>query len=162
MNELVVAALLFTVSSGFWIIIYLKWLLPKIRNDNIGALERGEIKIKSEWLEEVIEQIVTRTRHLFLADLGQLAHQGSAGEGSEALPVSGLPGGAADLLALDGQSAITAAEALLKAVGMKKPPPMLVFKVGQALGGLMERYQSGSGFNPGEPPADFSSPDFGQ
>jgi len=45
---------------------------------------------------------------------------------------------------------------------MKKPPPMLVFKVGQALGGLMERYQSGSGFAPGESPADFTSPDFGQ
>jgi len=66
------------------------------------------------------------------------------------------------LLALDGPSAITAAEALLKSVGMKKPPPMLVFKVGQALGGLLERYQSGPGFKDGAPPADYTSPDFGQ
>jgi len=93
MNELIIAFSLFAVSSGFWIIIYLKWLLPKIRNDNIGALERGEIKIKSEWLEDVIEQIVTRTRHLFLADLGQLAHQGGAGEGAEAVHVDDLGGG---------------------------------------------------------------------
>jgi len=162
MNELIIAVSLFAFSSGFWIIIYIKWLLPKIRNDNIGALERGEIKIKSEWLEDVIEQIVTRTRHLFLADLGQLAHQGGGQGSDEAVQVAGLGGGVGDLLALDGPSAITAAEALLKSVGMKKPPPMLVFKVGQALGGLLERYQSGPGFKDGAPPADYTSPDFGQ
>jgi len=93
MNELIIAVSLFAFSSGFWIIIYIKWLLPKIRNDNIGALERGEIKIKSEWLEEVIEQIVTRTRHLFLADLGQLAHQGGGQGSDEAVQVAGLGGG---------------------------------------------------------------------
>ena len=148
MNDLYIALLLFAFSSGFWIIIYLKWLLPKIRNDNIGALERGEIKIKSEWLEDVIEQIVKRTRHLFLADLGQLAHQAGATDGVE-LAAGG------DGVMLNPLAGAEVAESLLKSIGMKKPPAMLVLKVAQALGGLM------GGKSPGDnPPPSF--PEFGE
>jgi len=148
MNELYVAFLLFAVSSGFWIIIYLKWLLPKIRNDNIGALERGEIKIKSEWLEEVIDQIVTRTRHLFLADLGQLAKQGGSADGID------LADAGAGMM-LNPLAGAEVAESLLKSIGMKKPPAMLVLKVAQALGGLMGANKRGD-----NPPPAF--PEFGE
>lgn len=82
--DLALPLAVFALSVPVWLWIYSKWLLPWIRDDNIGALERGEIQINPEWFDEVIAEIVKRTRHLFLADLGQLARAGS-GSGSELL-----------------------------------------------------------------------------
>jgi len=141
--ELLASLALFALSIPVWLLIYSRWLLPWIRDDNIGALERGEIQINPEWFDEVIGEIVKRTRHLFLADLGQLAH--AAGSGSEALegfiPETGDGSGgvAGSLGALDATAGFQAADQLLRAVGMKKPPAMLVLKVAQALQGMLAR-----------------------
>jgi len=67
------ALALVAISYPLWLIIYVRYLLPKIREDNIGALERGEVEINPEWFSGVIDSIVDRTRHLMLADLGSLA-----------------------------------------------------------------------------------------
>jgi len=119
------ALALVAVSYPLWLIIYVRYLLPKIREDNIGALERGEIEINPEWFSGVIDSIVDRTRHLMLADLGNLSRAPAAAEAASA---GGLGGGD------DAGAAISMATELLKAVGMKKPPPLLVFKTAQALG----------------------------
>jgi len=124
-SEFWLAVLLFGASFPLWLAIYVKVLLPAIRRDNIGALERGEIEINPEWFSAVIDSIVERTRHLMLADLGNLARAPAASVGAAA---DGLGGGD------DASAAIHAATELLKAVGMKKPPPLLVFKTAQALG----------------------------
>ena len=67
------AVLLFAASFPLWLAIYIKILLPAIRRDNIGALERGEVELNAEWFDGIIAEIVTRIRHLLLADLGNLA-----------------------------------------------------------------------------------------
>jgi len=131
--ELLASLALFALSIPVWLLIYSRWLLPWIR----------EIQINPEWFDEVIGEIVKRTRHLFLADLGQLAH--AAGSGSEALegfiPETGDGSGgvAGSLGALDATAGFQAADQLLRAVGMKKPPAMLVLKVAQALQGMLAR-----------------------
>jgi len=142
-NEIAISLALFAASIPCWLFIYSRWLLPWIRDDNIGALERGEIRIDPVWFDEVIGEIVKRTRHLFLADLGQLAH--AAGSGSESLEgvvldSGGGSGGVAGSLGqLDATAGFQAADQLLRAVGMKKPPAMLVLKVAQALQGMLAR-----------------------
>jgi len=122
---------LVALSYPAWLMIYVRYLLPKIREDNIGALERGEIEINPEWFKGVIDSIVTRTRHLMLADLGSLARAPS-----EAAAEAGLGGGD------EAGTAISAATELLKAVGMKKPPPLLVFKTAQVLGNMAQQAQA--------------------
>jgi len=84
------ALALVAVSYPLWLIIYVRYLLPKIREDNIGALERGEVEINPEWFSGVIDSIVDRTRHLMLADLGNLARAPAA---AEAATTAGLGGG---------------------------------------------------------------------
>lgn len=130
--ELLALALV-AISYPLWLIIYVRYLLPKIREDNIGALERGEVEINPEWFSGVIDSIVDRTRHLMLADLGNLARAPAAAEGAAA---AGLGGGD------DAGAAIHMATELLRAVGMKKPPPLLVFKTAQALGQMAAQQQS--------------------
>jgi|TARA_Y100000034_G_scaffold67378_1_gene81289 hypothetical protein len=141
MYEIATAVALFAVSIPCWLFIYSRWLLPWIREDNIGALERGEIHIDPEWFDEVIGEIVKRTRHLFLADLGQLAHQSGTDQGALEgfVPDSGAGSGglSGSLGALEPAAGFQAAEQLLRAVGMKKPPAMLVLKVAQALQGML-------------------------
>lgn len=162
--DLALPLAVFALSVPVWLWIYSKWLLPWIRDDNIGALERGEIQINPEWFDEVIAEIVKRTRHLFLADLGQLARAGSGSgsellEGVEAESGAGSPPFSGDMGALDATAGFQAAEQLLRAVGMKKPPAMLVLKVAQALAGMINRPQS-AGSQGGVP--DHSFPEFGQ
>ena len=155
-NEIGIGLAIFAISIPCWLLVYSRWLLPWIRDDNIGALERGEISINPEWFDEVIGEIVKRTRHLFLADLGQLAH--AAGSGSEALegfiPDSGAGSGGVtgSVGALDATAGFQAADQLLRAVGMKKPPAMLVLKVAQALQGMLAR--AGSNDQAPAPSAD--------
>lgn len=127
------ALALVAISYPLWLIIYVRYLLPKIREDNIGALERGEVEINPEWFSGVIDSIVERTRHLMLADLGNLARAPAAAEGATA---AGLGGGD------DAGAAISMATELLKAVGMKKPPPLLVFKTAQVLGQMAAQQKS--------------------
>ena len=83
------AVLLFAASFPLWLAIYIKILLPAIRRDNIGALERGEVELDPEWFDSIIAEIVTRIRHLLLADLGNLArapyNSGDAVTDSEAV-----------------------------------------------------------------------------
>jgi len=76
------ALALVAVSYPLWLLIYVRYLLPKIREDNIGALERGEIEINPDWFSGVIDSIVERTRHLMLADLGNLARAPAAALGA--------------------------------------------------------------------------------
>jgi len=126
------ALALVAVSYPLWLLIYVRYLLPKIREDNIGALERGEIEINPDWFSGVIDSIVERTRHLMLADLGNLARA----------PAAALSAGESDLGGGDDAgAAVHMAEQLLKAVGMKKPPPLLVFKTAQVLGQMALQQQ---------------------
>ena len=148
--ESYVAVLLFAASFPLWLAIYVKFLLPAIRRDNIGALERGEIELNPDWFDSIITEIVKRTRHLFLADLGNLARAPYNGGEDISAPEDVLGGGAGLGAGLE------MAEQLLKAVGMKKPPSMLVIKTAQALGKMAENMDTGDGDPP--PP---SFPEFG-
>lgn len=88
----ILAVILFAASFPLWLAIYIKVLLPAIRRDNIGALERGEIELSPEWFDSIIADIVKRIRHLLLADLGNLARAPYNSEGEEGVP-GGVLGG---------------------------------------------------------------------
>ena len=141
---------LVAVSYPLWLLIYVRYLLPKIRDDNVGALERGELTLNPEWFDGIIAEIVTRMRHLLLADLGNLSRAPYNSGEVEGAPEDGLGG-------VNGLGAgLEAAEQLLRAVGMKKPPSLLVIKTAQALGRMLEQAGQGDG---GPPPPSF--PEFG-
>lgn len=146
-SEFWLAVLLFGASFPLWLGIYVKVLLPAIRRDNIGALERGEIQIKAEWLEEVVGDIVDRIRHLMLADLGNLARAPYSASGASVADSDAGLGGGGDLTV-----GLEAAEQLLKAVGMKKPPGLLVIKTAQALARMLANVDTSGGGPPPAPP----------
>ena len=115
---------------GFSLQYYLGGILADIY---ISKIERGEIDLnylldEGGVFDELSVRVVTLLKQHLLAEMGQVSRQ------------SGLPD--EDIDTMDPISmGIEASGELLKAVGMKKPPPLLQIKLAQALGNMVSGNQ---------------------
>jgi hypothetical protein len=116
--------LIFAISFLIWLPIY-KWTISKWVGDSvIKRCESGEIDLnylldEGGVFDELADRVVTLFKQHMLAEMGQLSRAGQHNPENAADPVS---------------MGLQASEELLKAVGMKKPPAILQYKVAQALG----------------------------
>jgi len=141
MVDIALYILLFAGSVCIYLPIY-RYLVARWSSDYvIRAIEKGDIQLnylleKGGVFDELAERVVKRFKHNALAELGQMTHQAGAGAAE---------GGDPQLMALEG------AGQLLNAIGMKKAPAMLQYKVAEALGQLMVQHSPSDDFEQFKP-----------
>jgi len=130
MVDIALYILLFAGSVCIYLPIY-RYLVARWSSDYvIRAVESGEIDLnylldEGGVFDELSARVVLRFKQNALAELGQMTHQAGAGSAETGDP---------QLMALEG------AGQLLNAIGMKKAPAMLQYKVAEALGQLMTQH----------------------
>lgn len=127
-NEILLYLLVFCFSMAVWLPIYKHVVSRWVQEATIKRIESGDIDL-NYLLDEggVFDSLADRTvallKHHMLAEMGQLTR--SANNDVDM----------ADPVALG----LSASEDLLKAVGMKKVPPILQYKLAQALGQMVNQ-----------------------
>jgi len=145
MYEPLVYAILFFGGMAVWIPVYYYVVAPFIGDHVVRRCETGEIDLNylldnGGVFDELATRVVTLFKQHMLAEMGQLSRSARtpAGDDVELDPMS---------------MGIEASGEILKAVGMKKPPAILQFKLAQVLGNMINQ-QAVSG-NDFQPPPEF-------
>jgi len=146
MYEPLVYAILFFGGMAVWIPVYYYVVAPFIGDHVVRRCETGEIDLNylldnGGVFDELANRVVTLFKQHMLAEMGQLSRSAKtpAGDDVELDPMS---------------MGIEASGEILKAVGMKKPPAILQFKLAQVLGNMINQ-QAGVGGNDFQPPPEF-------
>jgi len=138
MYEPLVYAILFFGGMAVWIPVYYYVVAPFIGDHVVRRCETGEIDLNylldnGGVFDELATRVVTLFKQHMLAEMGQLSRSARtpAGDDVELDPMS---------------MGIEASGEILKAVGMKKPPAILQFKLAQVLGNMINQQASGNDF----------------
>ena len=147
MSEPILYALLFFGGMAIWIPVYYYVVAPFIGDHVVRRCETGEIDLKylldeGGVFDELANRVVTLFKQHMLAEMGQL---------SNAAKVTNDDGVDLDPMSMG----IDASGQILKAIGMKKPPAILQYKLAQVLGTMLDQ-QANAGNNDG-----FAIPEFG-
>jgi len=147
MYEPLVYAILFFGGMAIWIPVYYYVVAPFIGDHVVKRCETGEIDLKylldeGGVFDELANRVVTLFKQHMLAEMGTLSRsaQGSSEDGVDLDPMS---------------MGIDASGQILKAIGMKRPPAILQYKLAQVLGTMLDQ-QANAGNNDG-----FDIPEFG-
>lgn len=139
MYEIIIALF---VGMAVWLPIY-KYYISRLVGDHV--VKRVESKdIDLTYLldtggvfDALADRVVTLFKHHMLAEMGTLTRSAKAMDPENMDPLA---------MGLD------SADQLLKMVGMKKAPPILQYKVAQALGQLVDQQNAGDTFlDPNDP-----------
>jgi len=147
MYEPFVYALLFFGGMAIWIPVYFYVVAPFIGDHVVRRCETGEIDLNylldnGGVFDELANRVVTLFKQHMLAEMGQLSRSASA---------PGVDGENLDPISMG----IDASGQILKAIGLKKPPAILQYKLAQVLGNMLDQ-QANAGNNDG-----FDIPEFG-
>ena len=147
MSEPILYALLFFGGMAIWLPVYYYVVAPFIGDHVVRRCETGEIDLKylldeGGVFDELAYRVVVLFKQHMLAEMGQLSRSASApgAEGEDLDPIS---------------MGIEASGSILKAIGLKKPPAILQYKLAQVLGTMLDQ-QANAGTNDG-----FDIPEFG-
>jgi len=145
MYEPLVYALLFFGGVAVWLPIYYYMVSRWVGDHVVQRCETGEIDLNylldnGGVFDSLADRVVVLFKQHMLAEMGQLSRSARtpAGDDVELDPMS---------------MGIEASGEILKAVGMKKPPAILQFKLAQVLGNMINQ-QAVSG-NDFQPPPEF-------
>ena len=140
-NEVILYSLLFFGGMAIWIPLYFYVVAPFIGDHVVRRCETGEIDLNylldnGGVFDELATRVVTLFKQHMLAEMGQLSRSaGSVSDDGEVLDPIGM--------------GIEASGEILKAVGMKKPPAILQYKLAQVLGQMVDSHNSpGNDFMP--------------
>jgi len=146
MYEPLVYALLFFGGVAVWLPIYYYMVSKWVGDHVVTRCETGEIDLNylldnGGVFDELATRVVTLFKQHMLAEMGQLSRsaKGVSGEDGEILDPIGM--------------GIEASGEILKAVGMKKPPAILQYKLAQVLGTMID--QAGQNNNTFGTPPEF-------
>jgi len=147
MYEPFVYALLFFGGVAVWLPIYYYMVSKWVGDHVVTRCETGEIDLKylldeGGVFDELANRVVTLFKQHMLAEMGQLSRSASA---------PGVDGENLDPISMG----IEASGSILKAIGLKKPPAILQYKLAQVLGTMLDQ-QANAGTNDG-----FDIPEFG-
>jgi len=147
MYEPFVYALLFFGGVAVWLPIYYYMVSKWVGDHVVTRCETGEIDLKylldeGGVFDELANRVVTLFKQHMLAEMGQLSRSASA---------PGVDGENLDPISMG----IDASGQILKAIGLKKPPAILQYKLAQVLGNMLDQ-QANAGTNDG-----FDIPEFG-
>jgi len=137
-NEILLYTLLFFGGMAVWIPLYFYVVAPFIGDHVVRRCETGEIDLNylldnGGVFDELADRVVTLFKQHMLAEMGQLSR--SAGSVDADQDPIGM--------------GIEASGEILKAVGMKKPPAILQYKLAQVLGQMVDGHNStGHDFTP--------------
>jgi len=146
MYEPLVYALLFFGGMAIWIPVYYYVVAPFIGDHVVRRCETGEIDLnylldQGGVFDELANRVVVLFKQHMLAEMGQL---------SKAASVPGAEGENLDPISMG----IEASGSILKAIGLKRPPAILQYKLAQVLGTMLD--QQANTNNDG-----FDMPEFG-
>jgi len=146
MYEPFVYALLFFGGVAIWLPIYFYVVAPFIGDHVVRRCETGEIDLKyllddGGVFDELANRVVTLFKQHMLAEMGQLSRSATVGVDDD---------GVIDPVGMG----IEASGQILKAVGMKKPPAILQYKLAQVLGNMLDQHAN-AGTNDFPPPPEF-------
>jgi len=146
MYEPFIYAILFFGGMAIWIPVYFYVVAPFIGDHVVRRCETGEIDLNylldnGGVFDELANRVVTLFKQHMLAEMGTLSRsaQGSKEDGVDLDPMS---------------MGIDASGQILKAIGMKRPPAILQYKLAQVLGNMMNQ-QANAGNNDFPPPPEF-------
>jgi len=146
MYEPFIYAILFFGGMAIWIPVYFYVVAPFIGDHVVKRCETGEIDLRylldsGGVFDELANRVVTLFKQHMLAEMGTLSRsaQGSSEDGVDLDPMS---------------MGIDASGQILKAIGMKRPPAILQYKLAQVLGNMMNQ-QANAGNNDFPPPPEF-------
>jgi len=146
MYEPLVYAILFFGGMAVWIPVYYYVVAPFIGDHVVRRCETGEIDLnylldQGGVFDSLADRVVVLFKQHMLAEMGQLSRSAKTPAGDD--------------VDLDPMTmGIEASGEILKAVGMKKPPAILQFKLAQVLGNMINQ-QAGVGGNDFQPPPEF-------
>ena len=146
MSEPLLYALLFFGGMAIWIPVYYYVVAPFIGDHVVRRCETGEIDLnylldQGGVFDELATRVVTLFKQHMLAEMGQLSRSAThPGEDGEVLDPVGM--------------GIEASGSILKAIGLKKPPAILQYKLAQVLGNMLDQ-QANAGNNEFPPPPEF-------
>jgi len=137
--DLAIYGLVFCVSMAVWLPIYKHVVSRWVQEATVARIESGQIDLnylldEGGVFDTLAERTVTLFKHHMLAEMGQMTRAANSDVDM------------ADPMAMG----LSASEDLLKMVGMKKVPPMLQYKLAQALGQMVNQA-------PGTTAPDFSN-----
>jgi len=143
MYEPFVYALLFFGGVAVWLPIYYYMVSKWVGDHVVSRCETGEIDLNylldnGGVFDELADRVVTLFKAHMLAEMGQLSRS-ATGSGND------------DPMGMG----IEASGEILKAVGMKKPPAILQYKLAQVLGNMINQQSAATGT------VDFDPPEFG-
>jgi len=146
MFEPLLYALLFFGGVAVWLPIYYYMVSKWVGDHVVTRCETGEIDLRylldsGGVFDELANRVVTLFKQHMLAEMGTLSRsaQGSTDDGVDLDPMS---------------MGIDASGQILKAIGMKRPPAILQYKLAQVLGNMMNQ-QTNAGNNDFPPPPEF-------
>jgi len=146
MYEPFVYALLFFGGVAVWLPIYYYMVSRWVGDHVVARCETGEIDLNylldnGGVFDELANRVVTLFKQHMLAEMGQLSRSATVGVDDDGIidPVG---------------MGIEASGQILKAVGMKKPPAILQYKLAQVLGNMLEQHAN-AGTNDFPPPPEF-------
>jgi len=146
MYEPFVYAILFFGGVAVWLPIYYYMVSKWVGDHVVTRCETGEIDLRylldsGGVFDELANRVVTLFKQHMLAEMGTLSRsaQGSTDDGVDLDPMS---------------MGIDASGQILKAIGMKRPPAILQYKLAQVLGNMMNQ-QANAGNNDFPPPPEF-------
>jgi len=130
--EILLYAALFFATIPVWIFLYKHYLGGILADIYVSKIESGQIDLnylldEGGVFDNLADRMVLRFKQNMLAEMGQLANQSKTNIDSSSTAAFSDP----VAMGLE-----TAGE-LLKAVGMRKPPAMLQYKVAAALGNML-------------------------
>jgi len=144
MFEYVIYLAVFVGGIAVWLPIYYYMVSRWVGDHVVKRVESKEIDLNylldaGGVFDELADRVVTLFKQHMLAEMGQLSRAGMAtsGEDGELDPVG---------------MGIEASGEILKAVGMKKPPAILQYKLAQVLGNMISQQAGGSGHDFQTPP----------
>jgi len=141
MYEPLLYALLFFLGVAVWLPIYYYMVSKWVGDHVVTRCETGEIDLNylldnGGVFDELATRVVTLFKQHMLAEMGQLSRSASVIEGDD---------GTIDPISMG----IEASGDILKAVGMKKPPAILQYKLAQVLGNMINQASTpGTDFPP--------------
>lgn len=146
MYEPFVYALLFFGGVAVWLPIYYYMVSKWVGDHVVTRCETGEIDLNylldnGGVFDELANRVVTLFKSHMLAEMGQLSNaaKGTSEDGVDLDPMS---------------MGIDASGQILKAIGMRKPPAILQYKLAQVLGNMMNQ-ASTTNNNDFPPPPEF-------
>jgi len=145
MYEPFVYAILFFGGVAVWLPIYYYMVSKWVGDHVVTRCETGEIDLNylldnGGVFDELANRVVTLFKSHMLAEMGQL---------SNAAKVTNDDGVDLDPMSMG----IDASGQILKAIGMRKPPAILQYKLAQVLGNMMN--QANTNNNDFPPPPEF-------